>query len=178
MADDYAASSLTTGVLAIGGSINGEVETTGDRHWLRVTLAAGTTYKFDVEGSSSGQGTLSTAYFAVLNSSGSARTPYVYDGGPSSSAEIVYTAPVSGTYYLDVGALSSSATGTYKVSAASLGAIPDDYAASSLTTGVLAIGGSINGEVETTGDRDWLRVTLAAGTTYKFDVEGSSSGQG
>src|SRR3954471_8674639 len=101
MADDYAASSLTTGVLPIGGSITGEVETTGDRDWLRLTLAAGTTYKFDVEGSSSGQGTLSTAYFAVLNSSGSAQTSYVYSGGPSGSAEIVYTAPLSGTYYLD-----------------------------------------------------------------------------
>jgi len=126
MADDYAASSLTTGVLPIGGSINGNVETTGDRDWLRVTLAAGTTYKFDVEGSSLGEGTLSNAYVAILNNLGSAQTSYVYDGGPSGSAEIVYTAPLSGTYYLDLSALSSSATGTSKVGAAIALVAPPD----------------------------------------------------
>jgi hypothetical protein len=54
----------------------------------------------------------------------------------------------------------------------------DDYAGSIGTTAVLGIDGSITGDIETTDDADWFRVSLVAGTTYRFDLEGSATGQG
>src|SRR5205807_1562811 len=73
---------------------------------------------------------------------------------------------------------SGNEIGTYRVSATSLGAVADDYAATTSTTGVVNVGGSVTGNIETTGDADWFAVTLVAGTTYRFDLEGSDTGQG
>jgi len=36
----------------------------------------------------------------------------------------------------------------------------DDYAASTSTNGQLSVGGSRNGSIETTGDTDWLRLSV------------------
>ena len=55
---------------------------------------------------------------------------------------------------------------------------PDDYAASTATTGVVVINGSATGNVETSNDQDWFAVTLTAGETYQFKAEGASTGQG
>lgn len=40
------------------------------------------------------------------------------------------------------------------------------------------MGGSATGGIETAGDRDWFAVELEAGTTYRFDLDGSPSGDG
>lgn len=58
------------------------------------------------------------------------------------------------------------------------GVIADDYLASAATTGTVAVGGSATGTIETTGDADWFKVTLTAGTTCEFKLEGSDTGQG
>src|SRR5206468_4264045 len=58
------------------------------------------------------------------------------------------------------------------------GALTDDYAATTATTGLISIGGSASGNIETTGDADWFAVNLIAGTTYRFDLEGSDTGKG
>jgi hypothetical protein len=51
----------------------------------------------------------------------------------------------------------------------------EDYAASIATTGAVAIGGSTTGNIETTGDADWFAITLTAGISYRFDLQGSAT---
>ena len=48
--------------------------------------------------------------------------------------------------------------------------VADDYGASSATTGVLAVGGSASGRIETREDRDWFAVALSAGQVYSFTL--------
>ena len=183
LVDDYAASAATTGSVAVGGSISGSIETTGDVDWIKVNLIAGTTYRFDLEGSDTGQGTLQSPRLQLLNSAGIQLLHDLDsggDGGPGEgySSQLTFTAPSAGTYYLASSALGND-TGTYKVSASVLSTtLVDDYAASAATTGSVAVGGSISGSIETTGDVDWIKVNLIAGTTYRFDLEGSDTGQG
>jgi len=38
----------------------------------------------------------------------------------------------------------------------------------------VSVGGSIGGNIEATGDEDWFRVTLTAGRSYQFDLEGTT----
>jgi Ca2+-binding RTX toxin-like protein/methionine-rich copper-binding protein CopC len=53
--------------------------------------------------------------------------------------------------------------------------VADDFPNSSVTTGIVTIGGSaVSGSIETANDRDWFRVALTAGTTYKFNLNLSS----
>ena len=48
----------------------------------------------------------------------------------------------------------------------------DDYSRDRSTTGLLRVGASLTGELETRGDVDWIKVRLQAGKTYRIDLEG------
>jgi fibronectin-binding autotransporter adhesin len=61
--DDYSGDPYTTGTVAVGSSVTGDIETAGDRDWFAVTLTAGTTYRIDLAGDATGQGTLQDPYF-------------------------------------------------------------------------------------------------------------------
>jgi hypothetical protein len=83
MADDYAASIATTGSVAIGGSITGSIETSGDVDWIKVTLAAGTTYEFDLTAMSlAGQPALPSPLLGLLGTVGNQIGQLVTTGGP------------------------------------------------------------------------------------------------
>ena len=120
LSDDYTASTATTGFVAVGGSITGSIETTGDVDWIKVTLVAGTTYQFDVYGLGSGEGTLAASAFGLRDSSGQPITPFVTSGGPPGGAEFTYTALSSGDYFIHEHALSSQQLGTYKITVAQI----------------------------------------------------------
>src|SRR5437764_1319212 len=98
-----------------------------------------------------------------------------FDRGAGNNARITFAPSVSGTYYLS--SFGSSLLGTYKLSATDLGPGGDDYVRSTAMTGVVSVGLSVTGNLESTNDDDWFRVTLAAGRSYQFDLEGSDTGQ-
>src|SRR3954471_7410463 len=99
MADDYAASTATTGVVNVGGSITGNIESTQDEDWFRVTLTAGRSYQFDLEASATGQGTLPDPFLQLMNSTGS-HIAYDFDSGTGNNARITFAPSASGAYYL------------------------------------------------------------------------------
>ncbi|MFZ2029151.1 MAG: PPC domain-containing protein, partial [Vitreimonas sp.] len=176
MADDYAASTSTTGTVSVGGSRSGNIETAGDADWFKITLVAGQTYQFDLRGSPSGGGTLADPFLRLRDSAGNSITSDD-DSGTGLDSRITYTATSSGTFYLSVGSSTTSGTGTYTVAATNI-APPDDYASSTSTTGAVSVGGSSTGSIEAAGDTDWFRISLVAGQTYQFDLRGSPSGGG
>src|SRR4051812_30622399 len=49
----------------------------------------------------------------------------------------------------------------------------DEYRGDTLTAGVVIVGNSAPGNIETGGDTDGFKVSLIAGQSYLFDVEGS-----
>jgi len=167
--DDFTDNTSTTGSVAIGGSSTGVVNSNGDRDWFRVSLLAGQTYRFNLNGSTLGDPTL-----YLRNSSG---TQLAYnDDFTGLNSQITYTATSSGTYFLDAGTLSSG-TGSYTLLASSVN-IPvpptDDFTANTSTTGSVTVGGSSTGVVNSNGDRDWFRVSLQSGRTYRFSLESGS----
>ena len=54
--------------------------------------------------------------------------------------------------------------------------IVDDHGNTPETSGFLEIGGVATGSLEASGDRDWFRVDLVAGTTYSFALNGDTLG--
>ena len=102
MPDDYSANVQTTGVVAVGGSATGSIETAHDQDWFAVELVAGRTYQFDLGGSPSGGGTLRDTFLrAIYDSEGRYQSGSYnddFEGGRDS--RVTFTASQSGTYYV------------------------------------------------------------------------------
>ena len=186
LVDDFSASVATTGTVAVGGSATGEigpaVGSQGDHDWFAVTLEAGKTYRIDVKGADTGDGTLANPVLVGMYdaSGGFIGGTGDDDGGTGWNSLKVFTPGADGTYYMAVRAHGDN-TGTYTVAVEDV-STADDYSASVLTTGTVAVGGSIAGKVTLLDagrrDHDWFAVTLEAGKTYRIDVKGAATGDG
>ena len=102
MPDDYSADRFTTGAVAVGGSTTGTIETAYDEDWFAVELVAGRTYRFDLEGSPTGRGTLPDTYLrAIYDSEGRYQSRTYNDNfDGSKNSRVTFTAQESGTYYV------------------------------------------------------------------------------
>ena len=163
--DAIPGSTATTRSLSPGTYVDSVIDSPGDSDWFRINLTAGQTYTFTTYlpggGLSDSILTLRSATGGALASnddaSFSARLLY---------SEITFTAPTTGSYYLDVTGY-GSATGGYILSSSR--PVSDAVAGSSATTARLTLGAeATEGAFEQTGDRDWYAVTLVAGQVYEF----------
>ena len=176
MSDDYLATISTAGTITLArdgsGSISGQIETSLDRDWFKVTLTAGQTYLLGVETVTTGG--LVDPYLWLHDAAG-ALVNANDDGGDGLDALLRFAPTTSGDYFLEAGAYGTG-LGGYLVTVRTDNSIPDtgtstdDYGATTSTTGVVAVGGSASGRIETGADRDWFGVVLAAGQVYSFTL--------
>ena len=111
--DDYSAAAGTIGSLTAGSSVNGAIETNGDRDWFAVTLATGQSYAFRLN-AVGGTG-LSDPFLSLYDAGGNLLG--ANDDTPGSRNSLLSFAPGSaGTYYLEASGYESS-TGNYTLSA-------------------------------------------------------------
>lgn len=176
---DLPATTSTSGVVAVGGSVAGTYNSQYDHDWYAVSLNAGYTYQIQVQGSSTGTGLgtlVDPVLYGLYNSSGSYQTnTYADNNGNNLDALLIYTPSVTGTYYIDATAYSGQA-GSYTVSVLPIANV--DLPTTTSTTGQLLINSSITGTVDSAQDRDWFAVTLNAGQRYQFDLLGSPTSDG
>ncbi len=164
---DLAQDTSTTGAVAVGSPATGTIYNSADVDWFRVELEADKTYRFDVKGGN---------HQALLElHDGDGNGVGLKQGyGLNQFRKFGFFTPAEdGTFYAAVGGnpkvSSEYKTGHYTLSVAE---VEDDFTAGTDTTGTVAVGGSTWGEVEYWDDRDWLRVELEAGTTYRIELHG------
>jgi len=109
--DDYGSSPGQSGSLNVGTSLQGELETRGDRDWFAITLESDTRYVFELTGI-----TLGDPLLVLRNSSGTAITSDD-DGGEGLNSRLSYSNENAGTYYLDAGSYADQTTGSYEIQA-------------------------------------------------------------
>ncbi len=110
-ADDHGNNAATATTVCVGSRVAGEIEQNGDRDWFRFTAAAGRRYIFFTE-----LGSLQDSVLTLYAPDG-ATVIAVNDDAPGRglASEIAWTAPISGTYYLEVRAYSTSQVGSYSL---------------------------------------------------------------
>ena len=177
--DDFPQTVDTTGTVEVGGTATGEMQYETDRDWFAVELTAGETYKVELLGGRGKGGTLQDPYIRGIHD-GDGRSIYGttdYASGPHSNSEVLFTPDEDGTYYIAAGSFMSGDreedVGTYTLQVSI-----DDFRDDTDTTGTVAVGDSVTGEIEAQGDQDWFAVTLEAGKTYQIDMEGSETDGG
>jgi serralysin len=110
--DDYPLSTATNGVVVVGGAAtSGTIETAFDGDLFKVAMTAGRTYTFDLKSSEL------DPYLALYDPSVMLVAVNDDAGDGTLNSRIVYTASVSGTYYLAAWDY-YDAVGNYQISAA------------------------------------------------------------
>ncbi len=132
MTDDYLADTQTAGRIPVGGSVTGEIETAGDRDWFAVTLVAGKTYQFDLEGSVTLHGTLLDPYLRGIHDANGNLVPGTTsdDGGVNINSRVIITPTEGGVHYVAAGSRHEEgplAKGTYKLSVTNIPSEDDEH---------------------------------------------------
>lgn len=116
--DAVAGTLSSTATVAVGGSVSSRIDYSGDQDWWRVSLVAGTTYRFNLTAAAGWPGLDGSLRLMDANGWSVANDAYI-DGIPvfQTSPQITYTATRSGTYYLAAQGDTGS-TGDYTLSVA------------------------------------------------------------
>ena len=114
-ADDYAADESTTGTVEVDDSTTGEIEVVYEYDWIAVDLEAGKTYRFDVMGAPTDDGTLANPFLRGLFDADGNLIDCTMDNdsGAGNNARVTFTADANDTYYVAAGG--NGDTGTYTV---------------------------------------------------------------
>jgi hypothetical protein len=163
--DNTGSTIATAGKLNIGGAAaKGQLEDGGaDHDWFAVSLVAGTSYWFTLKGDVDRAGTMdaSTGNLRLFDAGGQPVSPATGPASFSDNAPVLpFTATVSGTYYLDVGA----AGGSFQVQAQV--ATPDEAGSDAAHAVTIQLGAAVTGLLPVRADADTYKVSLVAGTTY------------
>jgi Ca2+-binding RTX toxin-like protein len=174
--DLQSADIATTGRLTFNdqgfAEISSEINALGDRDWFSINLSEGQAYTIEVLGSSSTNGTLSAPLVEIRTAAGTLLGSNSGGGTIGNDAKILFQSPEDATYFVGIAAAGNSSIGTYKIK---VGGIADDYAGSSLTTGLITPDGSATfGLINTQDDTDWLKVGLSADQAYKIALSGDT----
>ena len=172
----------TKGRVAVDEPVMGRIKNGRDFDWFAVELEAGKTYRFDLKGSMSGDGTM---WDPELHGIYDSRGQYIADTEnednddlTTANARVFFEAPESGTYYVAAGTYALAEKGDAGTYTLSVAEHPDDFSADTDTTGTVAVNGSAKGEITITGDVDWFKIELEAGKTYRIDLKGKQTRDG
>lgn len=170
-ADDFSANQSGAGTLRIGSAIGGTLEAgAGDRDWFAVTLTAGDSYIFTLNGAPEKAGTLEPGVWGgltrLIDSSGKELVRAQGDNYHTGSL-LAYSPTVSGTYYVEVSS-PGGMTGTYQLLAR--GGPHDDFGDDIAHATVLQNGVAVQGRLESGLDMDVFRLDLKADSVYAIDL--------
>ena len=108
---DIPASTTTTASITVGGTVTGTLETFGDHDWFRIQLSAGQQITITLNGI-----TLQDPFLRILNSSGGIlQENDDISSGVIRDSRINFTAPTTGTYYIDAGGWQDNYVGDYQL---------------------------------------------------------------
>ncbi|WP_395699690.1 Ig-like domain-containing protein [Aquabacterium sp.] len=130
--DDFLGATATSGTVAVNqAGTSGTINVPSDIDMFRVSLTAGWQYTFDLQRVGGADSALDDPYLVLLDAAGQP-LDYDDDTGGDLNAQITFTAPSTGNYYLaasdfDVGA------GRYELTAFTRTVIPGTNAADTLT---------------------------------------------
>ena len=162
VADDHANAIALATVVTVGESVPGALDYEGDADIFLFQAEAGELYQIDVA-----LGTLADSV-AALYDADELLLASNDDYEDSAASRIVWVAPSTGAYYLEVtgfGAITGSYTLTVAVSD-----IVDDHANANAEATAAMIGDPVPGTLEFSGDADRFVFQAEAGQRYQIDV--------
>lgn len=157
----------TRGRIRSGQTVNGNIEYEGDVDWYRLSARTGQTYRIALAGA--GEGGLSDSYLRVVDAQGNELAANDDSEGSLNSA-LEFTPQASGNVFIEASAFSNAYTGAYTLTVNGSAGPRDNLSADRNTRGRLTVGQSVDGVLDFNADRDWYRVRLQEGQSYRFTL--------
>ena len=188
--DDYLGAEETTGTVAVGGSVTGNLEVDNDVDWFRVPLEEGKSYRIRMRGSESGGGTLAdptvvvgTITSIIAGYYGYGAPPPFNDDKSTTEKDSELVVPVFTTHdaYIHA-ATSGTGTGTYTIEVEEVPSMQNQRANSPATggpgiTGTVQAGETLTATTDGIEDEDGLTGAVFAYQWVRSgaDIEGAAS---
>ena len=188
--DDYLGAEETTGTVAVGGSVTGNLEVDNDVDWFKVRLEEGKSYRIIMRGSESGGGTLADPT-VVVGTIASVSAGYYGFGAPppfnddksttEKDSELVVPVFTTHDAYIHA-ATSGTGTGTYTIEVEEVPSMQNQRANSPATggpgiTGTVQAGETLTATTDGIEDEDGLTGAVFAYQWVRSDndIEGAAS---
>jgi len=168
--DDAGNDTSTRARIAAGRTVNGEIEYEGDVDVYRLSARSGTRYSITLTGA--GASALGDPLLRVLDSDGN-ELAVNDDDGESLNSALEFTPQSSGNVFVEARAFADAYAGGYALAVSSERAPSDGLSADRNTRGRLNVGGETTNVIDTPTDRDWYRIRLEAGQSYRFTLNSS-----
>jgi hypothetical protein len=153
-----------------GQSVTGAIETEGDIDAYRLRVRSGQTYHITLAGA--GDGGLGDPLLRVVDRQGGELASND-DSEDSLNSALDFSPQQSGEVFIEARAFSDAYAGTYTLSVNGSAGPRDSISADRNTRGRLNVGQNTSGVLDFGGDRDWYRVRLQTGQSYRFALAGS-----
>ena len=188
--DDYLGAEETTGTVAVGGSVTGNLEVDNDVDWFKVRLEEGKSYRIRMRGSESGGGTLADPTVVVGTITSIIAGYYGFDAPPpfnddksttEKDSELVVPVFTTHDAYIHA-ATSGTGTGTYTIEVEEVTTSMGQRANSPATggpgiTGTVQAGETLTATTDGIEDEDGLTGAVFAYQWVRSgaDIEGAAS---
>ena len=188
--DDYLGAEETTGTVAVGGSVTGNLEVDNDVDWFRVRLEEGKSYRVSMSGAESGGGTLADPFLAIGYGPSLTPTDYGFadpvlrnDDKSESEKDSELVLSVTRTHDAWISAATSgTGTGTYTIEVEEVTTSMGQRANSPATggpgiTGTVQAGETLTATTDGIEDEDGLTGAVFAYQWVRSgtDIEGAAS---
>ncbi|HRO03277.1 MAG TPA: hypothetical protein PLS69_06700, partial [Terricaulis sp.] len=164
--DDAGNDAGTRARIRAGQPVNGALEYEGDADWYRFDARSGYSYRVTLVGAEGAETPLGDPLLMVMNDAGDQIAYNDDDDGLNSGLD--FTVNRSGRVFIVAGAFADAYAGAYTLNVESTRLPPDPASADIYTRARVNAGQSVEGAIDYAGDRDWHRIRLTAGQTYRF----------
>ncbi len=168
--DDAGNDTATRARITAGRTVNGQIEYEGDVDVYRLSARSGTRYSITLTGA--GASALGDPLLRVLDADGN-ELAVNDDDGESLNSALEFTPDSSGDVFVEARAFADAYAGGYALAIASARAPTDRLSADRNTRGRLNVGGEVRDVIDPVTDKDWYRIRLEAGQSYRFTLNSS-----
>lgn len=153
--------------ISVGRAVNGSLEYEGDTDWYRFNARTGQRYRITLDGA--GDRPVGDPFLRVLDAEGN-ELAMNDDGDASLNSVLDFIPQRSGEVFIDARAYADAYAGDYTLNITAERAPTDNISAQRNTRGRISVGESKDGTIDFASDRDWYRVNLQAGQSYRFTL--------
>ncbi len=166
--DDVGNDAATRGRVAAGRSVTGNIESEGDVDWFRLRARNNQSYRIAITGGQD-EGALNDPLLRVIDRDGN-ELAVADDTDGSLNPALTWRPQSNGEVFLEASGFASAHTGRYTLSVEAERAPTDGTSGDVYTQGRIAPGRAVNASLDFAGDRDWYRVRLDEGQSYRFTL--------